>query len=79
MIKPIVDRCHVGDTNRQVIRYLISRIKRGYVGWRALEKDNRKEIMREAFRVHQENRELYAFVMSGYDAREAHLKARRGQ
>lgn len=63
MISMIVGRCHVGDSNRKVIRYLKSRMKRG--AWRKLSRDERKQIMREAIRCHAENRELYHAVMTG--------------
>lgn len=63
MIRMLVGRCHVGESNRSVIRYVKSRFKRG--AWRKLPRYRRKEIMREAIRCHAENRELYGAVMTG--------------
>lgn len=63
MIHMIVGRCHVGQSNLSVIRYLKSRFKHG--AWRSLPRDKRKDIMREAIRCHRENRDLYHTVMTG--------------
>jgi hypothetical protein len=63
MIHSIVGRCHVGQSNRAVIRYLKSRFKRG--AWRKMSRDARKEVMREAIRCHESNRALYHAVMTG--------------
>lgn len=63
MISMIVGRCHVGESNRQVIRYLKSRFRKG--AWRKMSRDQRKAIMREAIECHRANRELYVAVMTG--------------
>lgn len=63
MISLIVSRCHVADSNREVLRYVISRMKPGY--WRGLSRELRREIMREVFEEHRLNRETYIGVMSG--------------
>jgi hypothetical protein len=73
MIRMIVGRCHVGDTNRQVVRYLISRLKKGYASWQAMPREQRRLAMRECIRIHAENRGVYRFVMSGQTERTAIL------
>lgn len=65
MIKQVVDRCHVGDTNRQVIRFLISRLRNGYQTWIGMEREKRRLVMQECVRIHHENREVYRSVMNG--------------
>ena len=66
IIRQIIDRdCHVSMRNRAVIRHVISRLKDGYMTFRAMPHEDRKELMRQCVRVHRENRELYCDVMSG--------------
>jgi hypothetical protein len=59
MIRQIVDRCHIGDSDLAVIRYLISRMTRGYRTWKSLDRNRRRCLMREAVRIHHENQDLY--------------------
>ena len=61
MIRMIVDRCHVGESNLSVIRYVVSRLKPG--AWRRMEKSQRRYLVAECVKAHAENRELYGFVM----------------
>ena len=63
MIKQIIDRCHVGQSNLSVARYLLSRFNRG--AWRKLARCERRKILREAFRIHGMNQRQYAEVISG--------------
>lgn len=65
IIKQIVDRCYVADSNRKVIRYLVSRLRRGYRTFRTLSRPQRRELMAQAIAVHQKNRRLYIKVMRG--------------
>ena len=66
IVRQIIDRdCHVSMRNRAVIRHVISRLKDGYLTFRALQREDRKELMRQCVRVHRENWELYRDVMSG--------------
>ena len=58
-ISMIVDRCHVSDSHRAVIRYFISRLRHGYDTWRKIPKDARRRILREVVSVHAANRMLY--------------------
>ena len=63
MIRQIIGRCHVGETNREVCAYLVSRIKKSV--WRKLPLGKRVSILREAIKCHAENRALYCQVMRG--------------
>jgi hypothetical protein len=65
LIRQIVGRCHVGESNRKVIRYVISCLKRKYKTWQATPKATRREAMHQIIAVHRENRQLYRAVMSG--------------
>jgi hypothetical protein len=65
MIRQIVNRCHVSDSNRTVIRYIISRLRDGYTTFRAMPRRQRRLLMRDAIAVHKANRALYTRVMRG--------------
>ena len=65
VITAIVGRCHVSLSNRAVIRYLISRLRRRYDTWRQMSRPIRREFMKQAINAHQKNRALYDFVMRG--------------
>lgn len=65
IIATIVGRCHVARSNREVIAYMISRMRRGYKTWRALPRETRRNAMRAAIAIHAENRLLYRTVMGG--------------
>ena len=66
IINQIVDRCHVGLSNRAVIRYVVSRFRGGWRGWHAMPKRDRKQILRATINRHYQNRRLYHQVMSGH-------------
>ena len=59
-IDSIVGRCHVGDSNLTVIRFL--RSKMWLPGWT---KARRKRAYRHAIKRHAANRRLYHAVQSG--------------
>lgn len=63
MIDMLVGRCHVGESNRAVIRYVKSRLKKG--AWKKLDREKRKEVMRAVIESHKANRALYHAVMTG--------------
>ena len=63
MIARIVGRCHVGESNRSVFRYLRSRFAEGV--WARTPRVLRRKVMRAAFACHADNRRLYERVMSG--------------
>lgn len=65
IVRTIVGRRHVGESNRSVIRYFVSRLKRGYRTWHALPRAERKQWLRWIIQAHTENRGLYNYVMNG--------------
>ena len=65
MIHQIVGSCHVGESNRAVIKYVISHLKRKYKTWAAMPRGDRKTMMREIIRIDRANRKLYNDVMGG--------------
>lgn len=65
IVRQIVNRRHVGDSNRTVIRYFVSRLKQGYATWRTLPRAERKQWLQWIVAAHAENRGLYAYVMGG--------------
>jgi len=69
IIIQIIGRCHVSATNRQVIRYLISRLKRKYKTWKAMPLADRRQVMKACIVVHAENIRTYNYVMGGYKSR----------
>ena len=65
MLTWLVGQCHVSATNRQVIRHVISKLKDGYATWQPIPAAKRKEMMRSIIKAHQDNKELYRYVMGG--------------
>lgn len=65
MIRMIVGRCHVSESNRQVIRYVISRLKDREQTYWAMPRRYRREFLAICIKEHEENRQLYFDVMSG--------------
>lgn len=65
IIRQIVGRVHVSTSNRQVIYTVISKLKRGKKTFKALPKEHKKLLMKQAIIVHAENYALYRDVMSG--------------
>ena len=65
MVTQIVGRCHVGQSNRSVIRYFVSRLKSGYATWRTLNRKDRKQWLLWIITEHAENRATYRYVMGG--------------
>ena len=65
MIRMIVGRCHVGDSNSKVIRYVISRMAKGHATYRAQVRRERHDLLRTIIEIHAENRAVYTSVMSG--------------
>jgi hypothetical protein len=63
IVRQIVGRRHVGESNFAVIRYFVSRLKRG--AWRALPREERKQWLRWVIAAHAANRQLYRYVMGG--------------
>lgn len=65
LVNMMVDRLHVGQSNRAVLRYVASRIKGGVSGFLRLSKATRRNLMLCALERHTNNRDLYRSVMSG--------------
>jgi hypothetical protein len=63
IIRQIVDRCHVGQSNRSVIKYFVSRLRKG--AWKLMPREDRKKYLRWVIQAHAENRSLYRMVMGG--------------
>jgi len=65
IVRQIVGRCHVGDSNRAVIRYFISRLRHGYATWASMPKAERRQWLGWIIETHRSNRALYRYVMGG--------------
>ena len=65
MIKRIVARCHVSDSYQDVIRYVISRFKFGFTSYQAMALEDKAELVRTIIHFHNENRDLYTYVVKG--------------
>jgi hypothetical protein len=65
IVTQIVGRCHVGQSNRAVIKYFISRLKRKRRAWTALSRTERRQWMRWIIAAHAADCELYDYVMKG--------------
>ena len=63
IISRIVGRCHVGDSNREVCSYVVSRIKKS--AWGKMPLGRRVGILRKAIDCHRENQSVYCSVMGG--------------
>jgi cytochrome c-type biogenesis protein CcmH/NrfF len=64
IVSQIVDRCYVGQSNRQVIRYFISRLKHGYRTWAKMPRNERRQWLVWVIACHADNRKLYREVMA---------------
>jgi len=63
MVRQIVDRLHVSESDIGVCRYLRSRLSKegkSKAQWPA-----RKEAYKLALKIHHENQDMYVSVMSG--------------
>ncbi len=65
IVEMIVGRCHVGDSDRKVIRYVISRLTDGRRTFRAMTRKDRKALLRQIIDAHTANQKLYHHVMTG--------------
>jgi hypothetical protein len=63
IVRQIVGRCHVSDSNTRVIRYVISRLKNKYQTFAAMPKEHRRNLMLQVITEHSDNRKLYRSVM----------------
>ena len=65
VIRQIIDRCHVGESNLSVCRYAVSRLEKKWKTVAEWPVEKRRGFLAECIRVHAENRKLYRDVMSG--------------
>lgn len=65
LIRQIVGRCHVNDSDRTVIRYVISRLRLGYATFRGMPPKQRRALLREVIATHRKNQALYLRAMRG--------------
>lgn len=64
IVAQIINRdCHVGCSNRSVIRHVISKLRHGHKTFRAMAKEDRRLLMQQCIAQHRENWELYRAVM----------------
>lgn len=61
MIRQIVKRCHVGDSNLRVCRYVRSRLRPG--AYASMSQARRLELCAMVINQHRENRELYSLFV----------------
>lgn len=62
IITMIVDRCHLDDTFRQVIRSVVGSMREGHKTFRSLPKPDRRRLMEQAITRHRQNRFTYRMV-----------------
>lgn len=65
VVQMIVDREHVGASNREVLRSLVTSVKGGLRGWQKIDRRLRHQFMRQAIYAHGENLAMYCYVMGG--------------
>ena len=69
IVRQIIDRdCHVGISNRAVIRHVISKLRDGMQTYWSMPRDDRRELLRQCIARHRQNREEYAAVMGGWSS-----------
>ena len=64
MVSMIVARCHVGQSYLQVIRYVLSCMKKG--AFFKQPKAARRALLQDIIKEHCANRELYRHVQRGH-------------
>lgn len=65
IIRQIVTRRHVSESNLSVIRYTISRLRNKYATFSAMPRKDRRIFMEQIIKEHADNRRLYRDVTSG--------------
>ena len=67
IIKQIIDRdCHVGESNRNVVLHVISKLAKGHQSFQAMTAEDRQEFVEQCLIQHRRNQQLYQEVMSGF-------------
>lgn len=65
IVRQIVGRCHVAQSDLSVIRYVVSRLKAGRETFLAMPRLSRKVFLKQIVACHRANRDEYDFVMRG--------------
>ena len=65
MINQIVDRCHVGQSERQVIEFVVSKLRNGRATFLRMPRMLRKRMMQLVVARHRHNRKVYRWVSGG--------------
>ena len=64
IVRQIINRdCHVGISNRAVIRHVVSKLRDGMETFRGMPKEERRALMEQCIQQHRQNRLLYRAVM----------------
>jgi hypothetical protein len=67
IIRQIIDRdCHVSESNSNVVRHVISKLRDGYETFRAMSKVERRKFIEQCVEHHGRNYKEYVEVMSGF-------------
>jgi hypothetical protein len=67
IIKQIIDRdCHVATPAKDVVRHVISKLRKGYETMRAMPQADRDQLIEECVQHHRGNFKEYVEVMSGF-------------
>ena len=67
IIRQIIDRdCHVAESNRNVVRHVVSKLRYGYESLRAMSKADRRKFIEQCVVHHRRNYKEYVEVMSGF-------------
>jgi hypothetical protein len=67
IIRQIIDRdCHVGESEKNVVRHVISKLRDGYDTFRNLSLAERRQFIEQCLCRHRANRREYVEVMSGF-------------
>ena len=67
IVKQIIDRdCHVGESNKDVVRHVISKLRNGYETLRKMPAADRQLLVEQCVARHRSNLKEYVEVMSGF-------------
>ena len=63
-MRQIIDRdCRVGESYRNVVRHVASKLRRGHKTFRQMPRVDRRRLMQQCIHRHRANRQLYVAVM----------------
>ncbi len=67
IIRQIIDRdCHVGESSRDVVRHVISKLRNGYEAFRQMPRADRRRFVQQCVQHHRSNLKTYVKMMSGF-------------